>query len=1175
MTSQVLCSNCQKKVNLSDIDPDDESCPYCRTVVTLSGNGTLSGSGTLNDHGTLHESPSLNENSPSAITELLWDRESSRSPTATKPSLQTAPSSVVEDHAKVRELCRAILKENPMFAPHIDSVLQKGEKLGEGGMGAVFRVKDRRLGRDAALKILTDEDPDPSMIQRFMREAKITARLDHPRVPPIYDAGMGADGHFLLMRLIAGQTMKDLIAELHSRESAPQASEYRPLLEALHKVSETIAYAHSRGILHRDVKPANIMIGAFGEVMVMDWGLARDLSEDSGRDSFFRSQVSKLSSDEYGTDDAVTRAGAIVGTPGYMSPEQAAGSEVNELTDVFALGAILTEILTGQAPVEGKTLLKKVMNTLNGVWVLPGERRKSVPNELNDLARVTLTLDPKARIASADLFAHELHAYLTGEELTVRRYSPLERSERWIRRNPGYVLALSLAAVFIAFVSIFAAQLQRSENARLDALRISAENRKQLLEEETARSFAEQRAKRKSWQAAQAEQQASRARKVIKFFTKARDAARRRAPETEITKLIKTALEASQQSFPALLTAAEIYRDGQLIPQAKAILERASTTFSPAYEALFMLHNIERKESKEKSALQMTPALNRLIRRAQERSDVNQFVYFAYGSELAHSGKLVEAIKCYDAVEQFSTGMPELYLLRGDAKMLLGQVDAAIKDYDRSIELDPQLSRPWNNRGFARLHRAKFKAALADFNKAIALDASNFEYYFNRGLTQGELGQNKTALEDFRLALELNPTDTVIHANMALAYTKLFRYKEALAVIQSGLKIAPEHGRLYGLRGYIHFNEERPTKAVADFNKAIQFAPNDNGDKAELYVKRGRAWSSLKEWDKAFADFETALKLSPEDPVIYSNRGAVRGAKGDYQEALADLAYAERLNPDIPQVYLNRGMIYGLMNRHEEAVRWYSHSLSLDGGNFEAYYNRATSYHRLKMFAKAKPDYDQAAKLNSQNPSVLFNRGSNSLALKEWKDAIDNYSRAIAIDSKFVKAYYNRGVAWQRQGQFELARKDYEKAIELDPTYINAYFNRATLRAQIGDNPGSIVDYSQVLKLDPNHHEAFLNRGVQYARSKQFFKALRDYDHFIDMCPGVAAAHVNRGSTRSKLGMIRGAIKDWEEALKIDPKNVRAPQLKAGIKQLKDWIAANPGYSYEKHGKKEQSSGSN
>ncbi|MDF1665181.1 MAG: serine/threonine-protein kinase, partial [Planctomycetota bacterium] len=880
MTSHVLCAHCQKKVRVLDIDPEDETCPHCEKIVTLSGNGTLSGSGTLTAQGTLSGSVTIepeNLQAASAVTELLWDRRPSKSKNDRLSSVPDAQSSSKKvRQTEARKLCREILNENPMFAPHIDTVLIRGEKLGEGGMGAVYRVKDRRLGREAALKILSDADPDSAMIQRFMREAKITARLDHPRVPPIYDAGMGEEGHFLLMRLIAGQTMKQLILELHSKEGPLRRSDFRPLLEALHKVSETVAYAHNRDILHRDLKPENIMIGAFGEVMVMDWGLARDLSEDSGHDSLFRSQVAKLSSDEYGTDKAVTQAGSIIGTPGYMSPEQAEGSEVNELTDVFALGAILTDILTGQAPIEGKTLLKKVMNTLNGVWTLPSDRVKTTPKELNDLARAALTLAPTERIPCADDFAQELHAYLTGEELKVHHYGPIERSQRWIRKNPGYVLALSLATLFIAAGAIFTVQLQRSENARLDALRISAENRKQLLEEETARWSAEQRAKRKSWQAAQAELQASEARKVIKYFTKARDSARRRAPVEEISKLVNAALDASQHSFPALLTAAEIYRDGQLIPQAKKILTQASETFSPAYEALFLLHNIELQEKKSRKAFQSTPALAKLIKRAAERNEVNQFVHFARGSKLADAKKYKEAIEAYTLVEQFSTGMPELYLFRGNAKLELGQLRAAIEDYSKAINLNPQLSLPWNNRGFAYVLLEQPKTSLPDFNKAIALDGSSSNYYFNRGLSYSALNNHEAALDNFQRALELDKTETVIHANIGLQYTKLFRYKEALAILNAGLKITPKFSRLFQLRASIYFLQNKSEDAIKDLTLALETTDH----LVQVLVHRGRAWCDLKEWDKAFADFDRALAENPKDPVIYSNRGAAWTKKG-------------------------------------------------------------------------------------------------------------------------------------------------------------------------------------------------------------------------------------------------------------------------------------------------------
>ena len=212
------------------------------------------------------------------------------------------------------------------------------DEIARGGMGIVYRARDTTLGRDVAVKMLhTSRQDDPQFVGRFIREAEISARLQHPGIPPVYEIGRFSDGRvFISMKLIHGQTLESILSVDPNRER-----DLPRLIGIFEQVCQSVAYAHSRHVIHRDLKPSNIMVGEFGEVQLMDWGLAKSLNEEPA------------STDVPGSIDLpkdspalVTRVGTLLGTPGYMPLEQSLG-RAGKPTDVYALGAILCDILSG------------------------------------------------------------------------------------------------------------------------------------------------------------------------------------------------------------------------------------------------------------------------------------------------------------------------------------------------------------------------------------------------------------------------------------------------------------------------------------------------------------------------------------------------------------------------------------------------------------------------------------------------------------------------------------------------------------------------------------------------------------------------------------------------------------------------------------------------------------
>ncbi len=319
-------------------------------------------------------------------------------------------------------------------------------KLGEGSQGIVYRVNDRDCHREVACKVLSYSTSDPEEISRFIHEAQVTAQLEHPGIVPIHDLGELRDGTvYYTMKRVDGVSLLDLLTSKGGK------AEHRfDLLQMFLRICETMAFAHSRGVIHRDLKPRNIMVGPFGEVLVLDWGLAKvvncaDVARPMGTMRSFPE-----------ADAYRTLNGTAVGTPAYMSPEQAMG-EVDTLDrrcDVYSLGVILYEMLAGASPyVRGEA--RKVMHQVShGMWTRLDARRDCpvLPRALVAIAHRAMAFDRSDRYATVEQLSADLRAFIAGGSVSVYRETAIERLVRVVTRHQRQVrtgLAVAGLALFL------------------------------------------------------------------------------------------------------------------------------------------------------------------------------------------------------------------------------------------------------------------------------------------------------------------------------------------------------------------------------------------------------------------------------------------------------------------------------------------------------------------------------------------------------------------------------------------------------------------------------------------------------------------------------------------------------------------------------------------------------
>ena len=356
-----------------------------------------------------------------------------------------------------------------------------------GGLGQVLVARQEELDRRVALKRIRPDKLLPAARRRFVREAAIMARLQHPGIVPIYGLGQDDDGPFYTMPFIEGRTLEEAIRQFHrdeARGSDPgrRSMEFRSLLQRSVAVCETIAYAHDQGVVHRDLKPSNIMLGPYGETLVMDWGLAKRYAGDHS-DSEPDAEIPGASP----SSDDVTATGAVLGTPQYMSPEQAAGRPAGPASDIFSLGVILYAILTGKPPYEAKD--RAGPNALEPApkpsLVAPRVRDANLPRALEAVCLKAMAASPDERYVSAGALAEDLRKWLADEPVTAYQEQWAARVRRWVRHHQRLVTGAAAAVLMAAAgLAVLTAEVSAS-NLRLAAARAEAERERDQAKEVT------------------------------------------------------------------------------------------------------------------------------------------------------------------------------------------------------------------------------------------------------------------------------------------------------------------------------------------------------------------------------------------------------------------------------------------------------------------------------------------------------------------------------------------------------------------------------------------------------------------------------------------------------------------------------------------------------------------
>ncbi len=367
-------------------------------------------------------------------------------------TLGRAAANLLARHLASCEACRAVEHTlSPTTDAHGDhstfprvdpGAYALGLEIGRGGMGRILSARDLRVGRPVAVKELLSRAP--RLAARFEREARVTARLQHPGIVPIYEVGRWPDGTpFYSMRMYEGRTLREAL------DKAGSLAARISLLPAAIAASEAVAFAHGQRVIHRDLTPSNVMVGAYGETVVIDWGLAKDLAEPEPSES--------ADLEPHPSDSAeLTNDGVVLGTVAYMPPEQANAQPVDERADVYALGAILYHVLAGVPPYRVTPSSSLLVQVKAGPPVPVEQLVEAAPRDLSSIVAKAMARDPADRYPTARELVDELKRFQTGRIVEAHEYTPLERVRRFITRNRAPVVVTAFAVLLLGVLGAIA-----------------------------------------------------------------------------------------------------------------------------------------------------------------------------------------------------------------------------------------------------------------------------------------------------------------------------------------------------------------------------------------------------------------------------------------------------------------------------------------------------------------------------------------------------------------------------------------------------------------------------------------------------------------------------------------------------------------------------------------------
>ncbi len=932
---------------------------------------------------------------------------------------------------------------------------------GEGGLGQVWLAVDTLLNREVALKeVLPRRQHEQEKLNRLVKEAQITGQLEHPSIIPVYELGSdpNSGNPYYTMKFLRGETLSDRISAYHQRrrEGKAEPLEMRGLLNAFVGVCNAMAYAEARGVVHRDLKPGNIMVGDFGEVIVLDWGLAKVIGEPD-EDIDQRS----VSVSDIAADASKTIEGQVVGSPAFMAPEQADGrlDLIDGRTDVYGLGAILFAILTGQPPHKGTETGNSVRDTMDllkritsGDIPKPHDIDPKIPAPLNAICAKAMARKRADRYQKPSQLADDVERWLADEPVSVYTEPWRERLGRWMRKHRSWTQAIAAALLIVAVVSVVAFFIVDGARRRETAA-LAAETKAKLRAEEALESE----------KVALAKEKESRAEALRRF----QDA--RRAVDRALTGVSNVLM-----NYPGFLEIrtqllTEAANDYERFSQEKSDDPQLQAEFARALVRLGDVRQLLNQFDEAKAAYQSAQAVfGKLSKSLKDNLDLRM----DQAASTTKVGVVCGALGDYAAAETAF----------GDAADIFGELTTASDDPKYRDALARNLvtrGRSLDAAGKYDEARGLLASAVTEFDKLVS--ESNQPQYVD-GLAEAQMWLGRVLAKLDRaddavgsISAAINDLDILVIGDRNHDHPEYFeRRAQAKIELANALRNSGrETDRATAFRS-----------AAADYEDLIADRPGVPHYRENLAVARAnlaqvlnKLGDNLEAKELALNALSTFIDLrsaSPLFPRYLIEEGACSTIVGDILDDLGDdetalqafdnaIVKFEDLAQFDPNDHMHRrrlamarrelGRLLHKLGRHDEAkdsymqaVADFMQELQLAKDNPEAQDELATCYEQLgdllwqmEMPEAAKPNYERALALRAKladDPERLFKRASllahcKDPDLADWNQAAELAAQATQQSPRSAKYWNLLAAAQYRDGKWDECLKSLSSADKL------------------------------------------------------------------------------------------------------------------------------------------------
>jgi serine/threonine-protein kinase len=935
-----------------------------------------------------------------------------------------------------------------------------------GGLGEVWRVEDEELHREVALKRIQERHRgNAESLRRFLREAEITAKLQHPGVVPVHGLGRDEDGRLCYaMRFIEGVTLDEALKRFHAADRQPgrdpgeRSLALRELLNRFIAVCNTMAYAHSRGILHRDLKPSNIMLGDYGETLVVDWGMAKPFARTEVEQSTDEATLMPPATED--TPEAETQHGQALGTPAYMSPEQAAGhwDVVGPASDIFSLGATLYAILTGQPPYRGRSQDEVLHRARRGQFPPPRQAKPDVPRALEAICSKAMALKAQERYATARELGADVEKWLADELVTAWLEPFTARVRRWMRRHRAVVTSTAAALVVALVASTAGLFVLGAAERRERGLRETAQEKEQEALNEKGKAVAAQKDAMDALRATTDE--------VIVKLIGAKTTlgpAEKEFLESTLKRWQTFAAEKGQSELAQEIRAEGLFRVAVL----RQKLGQKEEVVAAYEEAIQLLNKLVAEFPTYRQRLaNCQNNLASLLRDLGKLPDAES----AFRQALTNQAKLAaespsspqyrEALaRCHNNLGRILADQSKRPEAEAEYRQALAIQQKLVYEFPAETQYRLELARTLNNLGGLLAELRKLPEAEAVIRQALRI--------------QEQLVTEFPAEAQYRHELALSQRNLgLLFALLAKRREAEAAYRQAMAIqekLAADFPLLPEHRRDLALT---HFNlgnllvglGKRP-EAEAAYRQALAFqeklvaespaVPTYRQELAASYYNLGFVLVDKGKRRGAETAFRQAVpiqeKLAAEFPSMPKHRrdlaltlnelggllvdvGQRAEAENAYRQALA---IREKLAADFPKEpqygvdlggsQVNFGNLCGKSQRPQEALHWFARSIeTLEGVQRRAkadvtaqtflrnaHAGRAQAFQDLKRYAEAAEDWNEAVELSpkAERLPLCINRAANRVragqvdaALAEAEELAKTPHPAILYDAACVFA---------------------------------------------------------------------------------------------------------------------------------------------------------------------------